>query len=375
MASTSIVDLLALLGGTGLDDSNDEGRDRFRAFIAQPKWGPDDLGGWIGECVELACRIKPEYYFALQDLVVSFGVHFGFDVEFGSYSGAGASIPFDGRWETGEGDTILIEVKSSPWPMGNANQLGQYMDSYADAGRKDPRHVFGVYAIGTGDFSGVIDQIKGGEYRNRIKVISFADLQRMLALRNLLEEQMHRDRVCELMQDLLLPFESVNVGSVLEIIHGVAILSFAGGTRTQPLSPPPPPNGEWRRSELCEFLRECQPNQVAMMLALCSVPNCELPGEELVRRMSILATVVPGLDIDQAFSPKTIGGTRSGLSKREQQLGKCSVLDSHNGRYFIREEYREWVVDWLRGQGLLPIEIDLEPQPEGLFATVGVAAM
>ena len=114
VARTSITDVLALLGGPGLDDSNDAVRRRYRQFLLQPKWSPQDIGGWINECLELGSRARPEFYFALQDLVVSMGVQFGMEVEFGSYTGAGAQVPFDGRWRTAQGHDILVEVKSSP---------------------------------------------------------------------------------------------------------------------------------------------------------------------------------------------------------------------------------------------------------------------
>jgi len=365
VARTSIIDVIALLGGPGLDDSSEETRDRFRAFLSQPKWSPDDLHAWLEECVELASRAQPEFYFALQDIVVSMGVHFGFEVEFGSYTGTAVPIPFDGKWQTLAGEEILIEVKSSPWPLGSTNQLGQYMDAYDATETDDTQRSYGIYAIGNGDFTGVIEQIKGGEYRNRIKVVSFRDLIRLFSLRNLLKQQMPLRRIHELMQNLMLPFESVNIGSILEIIQGVAVSSSVREDMDI-IDPEPTSSREWRHSELCEFLKECQPNQVALLLALCSVPNCELPGEELVARMRCIAPSVPGLPRDQVISNKTIGGTRSGMSKREQQLGKDGILESRNGRYLIRPEYCEWVVDWLRDEGYLPLKGNFDARLQGI---------
>lgn len=374
MARTTIADILALLGPPGLDDSAPEGRDRFREFIRQPKWSPDDLGGWIGECLELASRARPEYYLALQDLVVTIGVHLGFEVEFGSYGASGAEIAYDGRWHAICGADILLEVKTSPWPLRAASQLGQYMDEYALATGRGARDVFGIWAVGDGDFAGLVDQIRGSEYRNRIKVASIADLLRLFTLRQMLEAQMPLERVFQVVQDLLLPFDSVNIGGVLDIIEGVAACS---GEHPRGLSPVATrtTSSAWCRSELREFLDGRQPYQVAMLLALCSSPRCELTGEEMVDRMRALAPVVPGLDTSQSFSARTISGARSGLSKREQQAGKVSIIECRNGSYTIREDCREWVAEWLRDRGLLPVQMDVFRDQEAYDARSKVRAV
>jgi hypothetical protein len=366
VASTSIADIVALIGGPGLDDGTSDARHRFTAFLCQSKWDPEDIRGWVDECLELASRVRPEFYYALQDLIVSTGHHLGFEVEFGSYTGSGVGIPYDGKWHALTGEEILVEVKSSPWPLGSVSQLGQYMDTYAEMAGRNSAPVYGLYVIGYGDFSGLVDQIRGSEYRNRIKVISFGDLMRLFGLHNLLQQHIAVDRVYEVLQDLLMPFESINVGGVIEIIQSVACSALPDNgsqAASQALG-----NGRgWGRSELRRFLDECQPNQLAMLLALCSVASHELAAEEMVRRMRLLAPCIPGLEESQEFTTKTIGGARSGLSKREQQLGKDSVLESHNSRYGIREEYREWIGEWFTDRGLLPLRVDMHANYEGLF--------
>lgn len=358
MATTTVTDILALIGGPGLDDTRTEGRQRFRQFLCQPKWSPEDLRAWIDECMEMANRARSEYYYALQDLVVSIGMHLGFEVEFGSYTAAGADIPYDGKWRAITGEEIIVEVKSSPWPLGSTNQIGQYMHLFSELSGTDPADVFGLYAIGYGDFSGLADQIRGSDLRNRLKIASFHDLLRMFSLREILGRQLSTERTFQLLQSLLLPFESVNVGSLVDIIQGVA-----HGTLSAPdESPSADPNivrRRWRRSELRDFLEECQPNQIALLMALATSPRLELSSEEMVQRMRALWSYIPGLDGTQPCTTRSIGGARSGFSKREQLLGKESIIESFNGMYRIRPECREWVVEWLRSRGLLPLPPDL----------------
>lgn len=305
----------------------------------------------------MASRARSDYYFALQDLVVSIGIHLGFEVEFGSYTAAGADIPYDGKWRAITGEEILIEVKSSPWPLGSTCQIGQYMQLFSELSGIDPADIFGLYAIGYGDFSGLADQIRGSDLRNRLKVASFHDLLRMFSLREILVRQLPTERTLQLLQSLLLPFESINVGGLVDIIQGVAHTAMPA-PEPSPSADPGGPQRRWRRSELRDFLEECQPNQIAMLMALATSPRPELSGDEMVQRMRALWPYVPGLDETQPCTSKNIGGARSGFSKREQILGKESIIESFNGMYSIREECREWVVEWLRSRGLLPLPLE-----------------
>ena len=367
MASTSIADIVALIGGPGLDDGANDSRLRLTGFLSQPKWDPEDLRNWVEECFELASRVRPEYYYALQDIVVSVGCHMGFEVEYGSYTSTGALIAYDGKWRTLTGEDILVEVKSSPWPLGSVNQLGSYMDEYAEYKGCDPSSVYGMYAIGYGDFTGLVDQIRGSNYRHRIKVISFPDLIRLFSLSRLLEQTLPPERAHGVVQDLLLPFESIDVGNIITIIQGVAMASEGNTTLETSSRRSLSVGREWARSELHDFLIECQPNQIALVAGICSTPTCVVCTDELLRRMRLIAPYVKGMDPSQVITQKTINGTRSGLTRKEQQLGKDSYLEYRAGRYSIREEYRDWVVEWVKGQGLYMTSEELVEPPEGMF--------
>jgi hypothetical protein len=302
---------------------------------------------------------------------VSAGTHLGFEVEFGSYTSTGADIPYDGRWRAITGEDILVEVKSSPWPLGSVNQLGAYMDEFAEHTGRERGTVFGLYVIGYGDFTGLVDQIRGSDFRQRIKVISFSDLIRLFALTRVLKGSLAPERAHGVVQDLLLPFDSINVGNIIAIIQGVAAATDTTGIIGEPSQKALAVGREWTRTELNDFMGESQPNQVALLAAICSMPNCVVSGDELVRRMRIVSPRVQGNDPSQVITQKTIGGTRSGMSRREQQLGKDSFMEYRAGRYSIREDYREWVVDWLKQRNLLPTAEEFAEKPDGLFAQTG----
>ena len=367
MAVTSIADVLALLGGPGLDDRTREGRARFTAFLCQSKWQPEDLQLWIEECLERGSRATPDYYHALQDLVVSLGSHLGFTVEFGSYGGGGPVIPYDGKWQASTGEEILVEVKCSAWPVGSTNQLSEYMHDYEVASGHDSRQVYGLYAVGDGDYRGLVDQVRGSEHRSRMKVVGLKDLIRLLRLRRALDARMPDEQVRHVICDLLLPFDSIDVASVLDIIQGVA------GTLLEPGDGSAAPQaGEadpaWRRSELLAFLDDCQPPQILVLLALCSSQEGRFRRDELIRRMNAVADSVPGLPSYSHASPKTLSAALSRLSKQAGQRNKDALVEATTYSFAIRPAYREWVEEWLERERMLPLRVEPVRAMGGLFA-------
>ena len=143
MAFVSIADMLLLLGDSGLDDQHPEPRDRFRRMLAQSKWQIADLKNWTDECLESGSRVQPQFYYALQYIVTSLRFHLGMEVEHGSYAGSEPVIAYDGRWTLANGQTILVEVKSTSWPLGSAGQLGNYMDLFCQRYRRPPARCSG----------------------------------------------------------------------------------------------------------------------------------------------------------------------------------------------------------------------------------------
>ena len=116
MGQVSLSDILELLGEGGLAERYEERKARFRAFLQQPKWEPEDFAPWLEECLERGCAAKPVYFYAFQDAVVTIGYHLGLEVEYGLY-GHRDDLSYDGKWITPEGHIILLEVKTSPWPV------------------------------------------------------------------------------------------------------------------------------------------------------------------------------------------------------------------------------------------------------------------
>lgn len=109
MATSSIEDVLMLIGEP-LSDKSEEAKARFRRYIAQAKWTPDNCRSWLDECVEKGGKDSDArvYYNALQDIIISLGNRLGLEVEYGRYSGSQKEIAFDGLWKRDSGEVIVV---------------------------------------------------------------------------------------------------------------------------------------------------------------------------------------------------------------------------------------------------------------------------
>ena len=162
-----IKDILDLLGNE-LKDGGEQSK-RFRKLINQDKWPTEQIKTWLDECIKLSSGAHDPYNRAYQDLVISLGKRLGFTIEYGRYAGKAGEENYDGIWKKENGDTIVLEVKTSTWPIGRISQLGEYLDNLAI--RENIKNVFGLYVIGKGDIQPIMEQIVGSKYKDRIRLI------------------------------------------------------------------------------------------------------------------------------------------------------------------------------------------------------------
>jgi hypothetical protein len=349
MPNVSIADILRLLGDEGLEERYDARKNRFRDLITQPKWAPDDFRAWIADCLDLLSPTAPTYAFAFQDLVVAVGDHLGMTAEFGLYSHS-PDIAYDGKWTTFAGRIILVEAKASPWPVPSVHQLGSYMERYALRYSVSPDNIFGLYVTGPGDCVPVIDQIKGSEFRNRMKLIQSADLLRLWDLKGRLEESMDSAAAARMVQSLLVPFESVNVGSLLDIIYEVWQRGEFGEARP----PDEPADEEWRRSEVLQLLDAANPSQKALLAALASIGPDASPPDTVVDYMKQAATRMTEAIDAETVTRRTLQGALAAFGRSRRDKHKESLVENTSEGYRITPRYYHWIADWAGELGIAP---------------------
>ncbi len=188
--------------GEDLKDGN-RASQIFRAFITQPKWQYENFEAWIQEAIT---QKLPKH---LQDVVVALGQHLGFQVEFGRYSQS-----FDGVWKKATGEHIVLEVKSGTWIAHDIGQLGEYLQEIKAKEAIPDEKVFGLYVVGAGETTPLADQIRGSSWRDRIRLISCADLLSLLKLKVELSSLELKD-VDQKIQSILLPLDTIDVGHLV----------------------------------------------------------------------------------------------------------------------------------------------------------------
>lgn len=357
----SIEDILLLLGNR-LSDVADDVKGRLRAFIEQDKWTPEDYIVWIQECVNKGGRTDRSYYSVLQDLIVSVGRRLGFEIEYGRYTGHTQEIAYDGLWKSSSGNVILLEVKTSAWPIESVGQLGDYLRRYAEV-KSIPLHgVFGLYVIGGGELQPIVDQIRGSEFRSVLRAISFDDLLKLWQLKNDLESIGGPGSADAKVQTILLPIDSINIGSLLEIITSIAELRQATGEIIQQeavemISEELP----WEQSTLLRYLAETTPFQKALLASLALSEIEPVPLNVLTRQMSLVAQTIPEIQ-QREITGYTIGGARAGLKMRRGDKEDIIAQDEA-GRYYIKSAYKTLIADWVRSQGLtIPAETSIKEE-------------
>jgi len=226
----SLKDLKELYGE--LKDG-EESQEKFRAFISQEKWKLDDYKRWLDEAVQE--KLSKEF----QDIVTVLGERLGFKKKFGYYSSVKDDISYDGLWENDD-LRIVIEAKLGAWIRNDVNQLGKYLDKMSSE-KKDNKKTYGMYVVGSTDedqLRSFSEQIRGSDYTKKIRLISYVDLLKLVDIKE--KNDLSNDQVSK----ILIPFDDVNVGKLVEIINiimeekGVASVTppLSGGDGERPPS-------------------------------------------------------------------------------------------------------------------------------------------
>ena len=357
---TTIRDILNLIGGELKDDI--DATSRFRNFISQEKWETDQYKEWLDECIKEGKGSHDPYNRAFQDLVVTVGRKLGFDVKYGKYQvRRGEEAGFDGLWERDTEEAIVLEVKTTTWPLGDIDQLGKYIDSLRKS--KANENVYGLYIIGGGDVKPLIQQIHGSKYRDSMRIIQYEDLIELLHLKEELEPVIGEKDAVVKSQSLLFPVESINVGNVLKLILEIATARSTAkeeveeeekaeeAVETEDLP--------WTKGELTDYLNECTSYQRVLLAALIQAEEEPTLKKKVLYLMTQIAEKKPGEGIKKKITGLSIAGARAGLKMRRKNLKKEDIIDSkwdesvRELTYRIKPEYKSAVEEWVKKEGLM----------------------
>jgi len=353
-----IKDVLNLLGRE-LKDEGEQAK-RFREFIEQEKWETEQIKKWLDECIANSSGPHDPYNRAFQDLIISMGKRFGFGICYGRYKGKSGEENYDGIWEKENGDTIVLEAKTSTWPIGSVSQLGKYLEEVSK--KKDTENVFGLYVIGKGEVQPLIEQILGSKYKDSMRLILYEDLIEILNLKEELEPVIGEENAIEKIQNLLLPIESINIGNVVRLILEIATTRSAvieeKDEEKEIEEESKEGNEPWTKTELLLYLKDTTTYQRMLLGALVQVDKVPATSKTVTFLMNEIAKRKPSEGIDKKITGRSIAGARAGLKMRRKSLEKEDIIESswsHAERdyvYEIKDEYKHILVDWVKSEKL-----------------------
>ena len=363
---TTLKDNIAIedfLIGRKLEDGSSDAQS-FREFIEKPKWSNELVKGWLDECIKRGSGAHDPYNRAFQDLVVSVGRRLGFEVTYGRYAGKSGEDNYDGIWRTAEGDTIVVEVKTTTWPISSINQLGRYLEELSK--RENIKNIYGLYVIGKGDTQVLIELILGSKYKDQMRLIVYTDLMEILNLKQKLMKSFKEREAIEKVQNLLLPVESINIGNIVRLILDIT-------TAKETLSKEEnvgtvnelPTDQQWTKEELLSFLRGLTYKMETGLSAIAHFDTLTHEKEIIKLMPKIAGKRRPNWTsgINWARNLKSLDGIRDSCTSRCRKKKKELLLEQKPStvlvgdrkwanEYKIKDRYRSIVVDWAKSEGL-----------------------
>jgi hypothetical protein len=353
-----IKDVINLIGGE-LKDSSEETK-RFREFIEKDRWTTEQIKNWLDECVNTGSGPHDPYNRAFQDLVISIGKKLGFEIEYGRYIGKASENNYDGLWRRENGDTLVLEAKTTTWPIGSIGQLGDYIEKLGQ--KAEDVKIFALYVIGKGDIQPLLEQIMGSKFKNIMRLIMYDDLIELLTLREELEPVVGKKESINKIQNILLPIESINLGNIIKLIIEIATkksvsegASVEGGGVEEGEGDI---NEPWTKNELVPYIEASTPYQRLLLGTLTQIDKEPSPMKNVTFLMNEIAKRRQSEGIAKKITGRELAGARAGLKMRRTRLKKEDIIEcswsssEHDYIYNIKNDYKELITDWVKKENL-----------------------
>ena len=195
-----------------------------------------------------------------------------------------------------------------------------------------------------------------------MRLILYDDLMEVITLKEELEPVIGEKQAIEKVQNFLLPIESINIGNIVRLIVEIATTkSTAVEEQVEEKEEKEAAEGEeepWTKAELLSYLKDATPYQRILLAALVQVDKEPATRKQVTFLMNEIAKRRPSEGIDKKLTGRSMGGARAGLKMRRKPLNKEDIIESswsHAERdyiYKIKDDYKQIVIDWVKGEKL-----------------------
>ncbi|MGL4960901.1 MAG: hypothetical protein ACRC67_06690 [Inquilinus sp.] len=173
----SIDQVVAAAGDGNLKDGS-TCAEEFRSYLAQIP--SEKLGLYVDRC--LSSPPLPKGGIILQDLVNELGRRLDYKVTNGRYQGTPNTIGFDGIWVSPEGQTIIIEVKTTDAYRISLDTIVTYRQKLLDSGTVTGESSI-LLVVGREDTGELEAQVRGSRHAWDIRLISAEALINLVKLK------------------------------------------------------------------------------------------------------------------------------------------------------------------------------------------------
>lgn len=212
ISSKHVQQIVAFAGDGKLADGNSSSVE-FRAFLAQL---PSEM------LVRYASECLFDHFtgsgLVLQDTVNEVGARLGFRVTPGRYRGVAGQLGFDGLWESADGHSIVVEVKTTDTYRIDLNTIANYRRGLIKNGTISEEHSSVLIVVGRDDTGDLEAQIRGSRHAWDVRLISTEALLSLLAVKEEVEDPQIQTRI----HSVLRPREFTRLDEIVELLFSTA---------------------------------------------------------------------------------------------------------------------------------------------------------
>jgi hypothetical protein len=203
-----IQQLIAFAGAGKLADDSDCSKE-FRAFLASVPSGY--LRKFTDQCLTQSFA---DSGFALQDVVNEIGVRLGAEVWPGRYRGTTKHVGFDGLWKFPNGQSIIVEVKTTDAFQINLSTIAGYRKALIDTKSVSEEASSMLLIVGRQETGDTEAQIRGSRYAWDIRIISVDALLRLMSTL----EEVEDPQITQRIHSILVPREFTRLDEIADIL-------------------------------------------------------------------------------------------------------------------------------------------------------------
>ncbi len=204
--------LIAFAGAGKLVDDSDCSEE-FRAFLASVPSG--NLNNYAHQCLTQSFS---DSGLAIQDVMNEIGSRLGAEVTPGRYRGTSKHVGFDGLWKFSNGQSIIVEVKTTDAYRIDLNTIAAYRKALIEMKSISETASSMLLIVGRQDTGDLEAQIRGSRYAWEIRIISIDALLRLVSIK----EEVEDPQIIQRIHSILIPREFTRLDEIADILFSAA---------------------------------------------------------------------------------------------------------------------------------------------------------